>query len=58
MWTGSNNVEENMNCQKYLYRQGLISCTHIFQEVLWDLGGLSGARLPFNDEDLVLVDGS
>ena len=32
-------------------------CAHIFQEILWDLGGFSGARLPFNDQDLVLLDG-
>lgn len=33
-------------------------CTHIFQEVLWDLGGLFRACLTLNDQDLVLVDGS
>lgn len=30
---------------------------HLFKEILWDLGGLSRARFPLNDKDLVLVDG-
>lgn len=30
----------------------------MFQEVLRDLGGLARARLPLNDQDLVLLDGS
>lgn len=31
---------------------------HLFKEILGDLGGLSGARFPLNDKDLVLLDGS
>lgn len=31
--------------------------THVLQQVLWDLGGLPGARLPLYDQDLVLSDG-
>lgn len=34
-----------------------VFCTHILQEVLGDLGGLPGARLSLDDQDLVLVDG-
>lgn len=37
-------------------RQGTVM-THLLEEVLWDLGGLPGARLALNDEDLVIGDG-
>lgn len=31
--------------------------TDLLKEVLWDLCGLPGASLPFNDEDLVIGNG-
>lgn len=32
-------------------------CTHRLHEELGDLGGLAGARLSLDDQDLVLLDG-
>lgn len=32
--------------------------TYLFKEVLWDLGGLPRACLAFNDEDLMICNGS
>lgn len=41
----------------WIYEATFKFFTHVFQEVLRDLGGFPRARLSFDDEDLVLVDG-
>lgn len=50
-------VPQSLFSNTWIYEATFKFYTHVFQEVLRDLGGFPRARLSFDDEDLVLVDG-